>query len=164
MSHEIARLNQLLAEVGRRDNIELRLNHDGTGGLELKSGVKLFLEYVRSSGKLYLYTPLLPVANDEAGRAALFEAMLACNFLNLGCEAGALAFFRHTGQAVYQTGVDARELSPERLDKLIDTLLDQRDEVLYQLEQAKSSSAAPLRPQAAGASTFDRLARTMLQK
>jgi hypothetical protein len=166
MISEIERLNKLLGEVGRRHDIELKLNHEGTGGLELKNGIKLFFEYVKGSGKLYIYTPLETISRDDPRRLALYEAMLDCNFLNIGCETGALAIFRHTEQAVYQTGMDAASLNAERLGKAIDELIDQRDEVVYQLDQAKAGKSKTGKSGDAGAdvSTLNRLALHMRQR
>jgi hypothetical protein len=141
--NDLEQLNRLLAHVGQRDGIDLRLNHEGTAGLTLNSGTSVFFEYVRSSRRLYLYTPLMVVPRDDPRRLALFEAMLACNFLNLGCETGGLAVFLHTEQAVYQTGLDAAGLDADRLDRAIDQLVEQREEVLCQLEQARSGESAP---------------------
>lgn len=117
MMHEIEQINKLLDEVGKRNAIELKLNHEGTGGLQLKSGVQLYFEYIKGKGRLYIYTPVMPVPPDEGRRLALYEAMLDCNFLNLGCETGGLAVFRHTGQAVYQTGLEVKSLNADRLHR-----------------------------------------------
>jgi hypothetical protein len=144
--------------VGKRDEIELKLNQEGTGGLELKNGVKLFFEYVKDSHRLYIYTPLENIPHEDPRRLALYEGMLDCNFLNLGCETGALAIFRHTGQAVYQTGLDVASLDADRLHKAINALVDQREDVIFQLDQARTEIGKPAQAQGGAASTANRLA------
>jgi hypothetical protein len=158
------KLNKLLGEVGKRNAIELKLNQEGTGGLQLKSGVKLFFEYVKNKRKLYIYTHLTNIPRDDPRRLALYEAMLDCNFLNLGCETGALAIFRHIEQAVYQTGLDVTSLDADRLDKAIDELINRRDEIIYRLEQAKTEIAKASQSHGGAASTVNRLATQMRQR
>jgi hypothetical protein len=52
----------------------------------------------------------------------------------------------------------------DQVDKAIVDLLDQRDEVIHQLEHAMSENGKPTQSQNAGASTFNRLAMTMRQR
>lgn len=158
MIREIEDLNKLLAETGKRDGVELKLNQQGTGGLELKNGVKLYFEYVTASRRLYIYTTLENIPHEDPRRMALYEAMLDCNFLNLGCETGALAIFRHTGQAVYQTGLEVASLDADRLYKAINALVDQRDDIVFQLDQARTEIGKPVQSQAAAAGTANRMA------
>jgi hypothetical protein len=69
----------LLGDLGRLDGIQgLRLAADGTGGMELKSGIKVLFEYVQDSGRLFVYTPLMNVPEDERQRCALFAAVRWC--------------------------------------------------------------------------------------
>jgi hypothetical protein len=65
--NEIEHLNQLFAVIGKRDGLDVKLNHEGTGGLKLQSGVAIYFEYVQSNGKLYIYTSLMAVADDDPG-------------------------------------------------------------------------------------------------
>jgi hypothetical protein len=140
MTNELIRLNAVLEEVGRLDGIEgLRLAADGTGGMELKNGVKVLFEYVQESGRLFLYTPLTKVPEEERQRCALFGALLSRNFLELGNGRGSLAVFEHTAQVVYQVGLEAAQVDAQRLDRAIDALLRSRSEILRKMEDGDTA-------------------------
>jgi hypothetical protein len=142
MTNELVRLNAMLEEVGRLDGIPgLRLAADGTGGIELKNGIKVLFEYVQDGGRLFIYTPLMKVPQDERQRCALFGAMLNRNFLELGTGRGTLAMFDHTAQMVYQVGLEVAQLDMQRLDRAIDALLQCRSEIVHGLEEGDAAQA-----------------------
>jgi hypothetical protein len=144
MANELARLNAVLGDLGRLDGIQgLRLAADGTGGMELKSGIKVLFEYVQDSGRPFVYTPLMNVPEDERQRCALFAAVLSRNFLELGVGRGSLAVFEHTAQVVYQVALGAAQVDVHRLDRTIDALLKCRGEILLGLEEGDAAQAPP---------------------
>jgi hypothetical protein len=158
MMQQIATISKVLAAAGKRAGVDLQLSTEGTAALQLRSGIKLFFEYVDSTRRLYIYTHLISVPRDAARRLALYEAMLDCNFLNLGCETGALAIFRDEEEAVYQTGLDVTDLNDERLNKAIDALIDRREDIIFLLDEAKMEALKTVELHSAGNSTADRLA------
>jgi hypothetical protein len=143
-------LNLLLEEVGGRDGIVgLRLAPDGTGGLALQNGARVYFEYVDSTDRLYVYSTLRPLPESDAERLRLFDAMLAANFDQP--EAGSLAIAH--GHAVYRTAHPARDLDANRLDDAIDHVLKRRDAMSRHLDLPPGPEAGPA-PQAASTSTL----------
>jgi Tir chaperone protein (CesT) family len=151
--------NRILGEVGTRNAIhDLALNGEGTAGIQLKSGLKLFFEYVEVSNRLYIYTPLMMIPKDGARRQALYEAMLTCNFLHLESGSGSLAIFMRTEEAVYQVGLDMATLNAARLDTALNELISRQEAVAYQLGHAKPGKGMLAQNNAPVQSTYDRLA------
>src|SRR5438046_781524 len=82
---EVSRLNRILEDVGRRDGIDgLRLGLDGTCGMELRNGVRIYFEYFERDERLCVYTPLRTIPSVDDERLFLLAAMADRNFVLAG--------------------------------------------------------------------------------
>jgi hypothetical protein len=129
----LEKLNQTFVEVGKRDGIaDFRLSPNGTAGLQLKSGTRIFFEYVSEKSLLFIYSPLLKLPTDDARAAALFRTALALNFLNAN---GTLAVSEYFQELAYQRAIAVAGLDADRLDQIINEVIEQRAALLAHLEK-----------------------------
>jgi hypothetical protein len=149
----LVHLNRLLDDVGRWDGIAgLRLAADGTGGLQLKNGLRVFFEYAEQSDCLCIYTPVLPIPAHESERMRLYDAILRRVFLHHA--AGSVAVAAHLEHVVFQVCLHAEDLDTldaQRLDQAIDRVIERHAPLRRQLEQAtlpqsRASLAQPAVP------------------
>lgn len=135
MNPDIKSLNQLFHTIGARDGIDnFGLSLNGTAGLELRSGTRIYFEYSQEQGLLSIYTPICPFPTDKAKLLLLFESMLRLNFL-LGEIEGELAVSDYFSEAVLQRRMKGKELDANHIDAAIDRLIKDRATVIALLEE-----------------------------
>ena len=160
MHASIVQINTVFQKIAERDGIHgLKLTSDNATGLQLKTGENVFFEYVNAHDKIYIYTPLSPIPKDGPRRQALYENMLRCNFLGGRCGSGTLAIFLRTEEAVYQIGMDVKNLTVARLDGALKELIQQGKEALYQMQRPAVSDSAHAQSARPAQSTARRINR-----
>lgn len=159
---DFATVNNVLSELGRRNNIaNLRLSAQATIGLCLKDGGEVDFEYDPSRNRLYIYTTVLSLPKDDAERLKLYEAMLELNCLDKGLPCGSLSIHRQREAAICQLGLPVAGLTSTMLENSLRELLLCRHSMATTLARMLSADAGA-KPDTNRQSTMSLLAKRAL--
>jgi hypothetical protein len=121
--NEFDEINNVLNEVGQRNGIEgLQLGPAGTCGLHLTDGGTIYFEWAALAEKLFIYTPLSNLPDNEHQCLAVCEAVAVMNCLSV--LDGTVAVHVPEYQVLYQVSMPTKNLDADHVARMLNQLLD----------------------------------------
>lgn len=119
-----------LEMLGQRHNIAgLTLEANGSAGLELANGERIYFSLDAEANKLYLYTPFASLRGDLQDQAI---DMLRLNCLEAGTHGGVISVSEPMEAFIYHRSLPINALELNTLDQAIEELIKQRQQLAQQ--------------------------------